>query len=233
MAGAFLLMWYLAPLVAGIFNIGNAAGIAFSGSMLLCGIFLGKMPPHARAAAVCVFAAAVIAFVSLFAYMAHYMNYKTDSGAETVIVLGCKVDGSVPSLQLSRRCAAAEEFLKENPHANAVLSGGQGPDEDISEAECMRRLLVEAGIDESRLYIEDKSTNTRENLTNSLEIIKSNSLSEAVLVVTNEYHQCRAMLICRDLGIDSFHSKSAGTSAYSFLTFLTRDMLGVVKELIF
>ena len=102
----------------------------------------------------------------------------------------------------------------------------------MSEAECMKRLLMEAGIDESRLYLEDQSTNTRENLSNSLEIIKRNSLSHSVLVVTSEYHQCRAMLICRDLGLD-YHSKSARTSAYTFLTFVTRDMLGVVKELIF
>ncbi len=232
--GVFLLLWYLAPLASGIFNIGNAAGIAFSSALILCGAFLDKIPPHVRLAAICVLIAAVVAFVSLFAYMVHYMNYRSgaDSDAETVIVLGCKVDGSVPSLQLSRRCAAAAAFMKEKPDTVAVLSGGQGPDEEISEAECMKRLLMEAGIDESRLYLEDQSTNTRENLSNSLEIIKRNSLSHSVLVVTSEYHQCRAMLICRDLGLD-YHSKSARTSAYTFLTFVTRDMLGVVKELIF
>lgn len=232
--GVFLLLWYLAPLISGIFNIGNAVGIVFSGSLILCGVFLEKMPPHIRLAMICVFTAAAIVFVSLFVYMAHYMNYKSDphSGAETVIVLGCKVDGSVPSLQLSRRCQAAVEFMQEKPDAVAVLSGGRGPDEDISEAECMKRLLTAAGIDESRIYLEDLSTNTRENLSNSLKVIKENSLSQKVLIVTNEYHQCRAMLICRDLGLD-YHSKSAKTSAYTFLTFLTRDMLGVVKELIF
>lgn len=136
-------------------------------------------------------------------------------------------------LQLKNRCDVAAQFLKEKPYAVAVLSGGQGPDEDISEAECMKRLLVEAGIEERRLYLEEESTNTRENLSNSFEIIKENSLSQSILVVTNEYHQCRAMLICRDLGLDLFHSRSCKTSAYTFLTFLTRDMLGVVKELIF
>ncbi len=232
--GAFLLLWYLAPLVAGIFNIGNAVGIVFSGALVLCGAFFGKMPPHARFAAVCVFAVAAIAFLSLFAYMAHYMNYEPASGpaAQTVIVLGCKVDGSVPSQQLSRRCQAAAEFMKENPETVAVLSGGQGSDEDISEAECMKNVLIQAGIDESRLYLEDQSANTYENLSNSLEVIKENSLSQSVLIVTNEYHQCRAMLICRELGL-VYHSKSARTTPYSFLTFLTRDMLGVVKELIF
>lgn len=97
----------------------------------------------------------------------------------------------------------------------------------------MKRLLVDAGIEGSRLYLEERSTNTRENLSNSFEIIKQNSLSQSILVVTNEYHQCRAMLICRDLGLDLFHSRSCRTSAYTFLTFLTRDMMGVVKELLF
>lgn len=233
--GAFLLLWYLAPLAAGIFNIGNAVGIAASSVLILCGVFMDKMPHKVQIAVLCVFVAAAVAFISLFAYMAHYMNYKSvpECAAETVIVLGCKVDGTTPSLQLKNRCAVAAQFLKEKPYAVAVLSGGQGPDEDISEAECMKRLLVEAGIDESRLYLEENSTNTRENLANSYEIIKNNSLPQSILVVTNEYHQCRAMLICRDLGFDLFHSRSCRTSAYSFLTFLTRDMMGVVKELIF
>lgn len=242
-AGAFFLLWYLAPLAAGIFNEGNAAGIVFSAAALLCGVFFERIPPRLRLAAVCVFAAAAVAFASLSAYMAHWMNYRSapEYGAKTVIVLGCRVDGSVPSLQLKNRCAAAAEFMLQVPDSVAVLSGGQGPDEDISEAECMKRLLVEAGIDESRLYLEESSANTRENLENSLAVIKKNGLSQSVLVVTNEYHQCRAMLICRDLGITAgsdfgyglFHSKSCKTSAYSFLTFLTRDMMGVVKELIF
>lgn len=233
--GVFLLLWYLAPLVSGIFNIGNAVGIAASSAMIVCGVFLDRMPHKARVAVLCVFIAGAVAFLSLFAYMAHYMNYKSvpESAAETVIVLGCKVDGTQPSLQLKNRCDVAAQFLKEKPYAVAVLSGGQGSDEDISEAECMKRLLVEAGIAESRLYLEEESTNTRENLSNSFEIIKENSLSQSILVVTNEYHQCRAMLICRDLGLDLFHSRSCKTSAYTFLTFLTRDMLGVVKELIF
>lgn len=233
--GAFLLIWYIAPLVSGIFNIGNAVGIAASSALILCGVFLNKMPDKLRAAVLCVFIAAAILFISLFAYMARYMNYNSipESQAKTVIVLGCKVDSSRPSLQLKNRCAVAAEFLKENTYAAAVLSGGQGPDEDISEAECMKRLLIQAGIDESRLYLEENSTNTRENLKYSYDIIKVNSLPQSVLVVTNEYHECRAMLICRDLGLNSFSSRSCKTSGYCFLTFLTRDMMGVVKELIF
>lgn len=233
--GVFLLLWYLAPLVSGIFNIGNAVGITASTAVILCGVFIDKMPEKLRIAVMCVIVAAVVLFLSLFAYMARYMNYNSipESPAETVIVLGCKVDGSQPSLQLKNRCDVAAEFLKEKPYAVAVLSGGQGADEDISEAECMKRLLVEAGIDESRLYLEESSTNTRENLVNSYDIIKANSLPQSVLVVTNEYHECRAMLICRDIGLDLFSSRSCKTSAYCFLTFLTRDMMGVVKELVF
>lgn len=96
--GVFLLLWYLAPLVSGIFNIGNAVGIAASSAMIVCGVFLDRMPHKARVAVLCVFIAGAVAFLSLFAYMAHYMNYKSvpESAAETVIVLGCKVDGTQP-----------------------------------------------------------------------------------------------------------------------------------------
>ena len=96
--------------------------------------------------------------------MVKYANYKTNEGAETVIVLGCKVNGSTPSKYLNDRCKKAAEYLKKNPDAVAILSGGQGSDEDISEAQCMENVLVKLGIEQSRLYKEDRSTSTSENI---------------------------------------------------------------------
>lgn len=230
--GIFLLLWYLAPLAAHIFNIGNAFGIAASVVLILLGVFFDKMPNVLRITVLVILCIALAAIVPLSVNMARFSNYKTNESAETVIVLGCKVNGSTPSKYLYDRCAAAAEYLEANPDAVAILSGGQGADEAISEAQCMENVLTEMGIDISRLYKEDKSTNTRENIEFSASVIKENRLSTDVVIVTNEFHEYRAKLICEDYGLD-FHSKCSHSSVYTFLTFYTRELMGIVKELVF
>lgn len=230
--GFILLLWYLAPLAALIFNIGNAAGILGSALLILFGFYCDKMPVGWRNG-ILVFLAVFFTIVAVFSFnMIRYANYKTDDGAQTVIVLGCKVDGTVPSKYLYDRCKAAADYLNENPDAVAVLSGGQGSDEAISEAQCMENVLVEMGIDKSRLYQEDESTNTFENITFSNKVIEENGLSTDVLVVTNEFHEYRAKLNCDKAGLN-FHSSCSHSSFYTFLTYYTRELMGIAKELVF
>ncbi len=102
---------------------------------------------------------------------------KTDEPVSAVIVLGAGVNGETPSLTL--------------------LSGGQGPGEAITEAECMRRALVRRGVDESRLYPEERSTSTQENLRYSRAILEELGvdLTQRVAIVTSDYHLCRARLM--------------------------------------
>ncbi|MCD7957040.1 MAG: YdcF family protein [Lachnospiraceae bacterium] len=90
-----------------------------------------------------------------------------------VIVLGAQVRGTNPSRALLKRLERAAEYAEENPDTILILSGGQGPDEGISEAECMYRYLTGAGVSEDRLIREDASTSTQENLLFSAEIIHS------------------------------------------------------------
>lgn len=231
--GVLLLIWYLCPLVASNFNAGTLFGIIGSAFLILFGVFFEKIPSAARITVFSlmgVFIAAVVLPVSF--NMARYADYKTDEGAQTVIVLGCRVRGETPSEFLYGRCLAAAQYLKDNPGAVVIASGGQGEGENISEAECIKRVLLEQGIDEGRIFEENKSTNTNENLAFSKEIIKSNNLSEDVLIVTNEFHEYRAKLYCDSHGLN-FHSKSSRTQFYSFLTYYTREMLGIVKYKIF
>ena len=230
LVGMALLFWYMAPLAAHIFNIGNALGICISGALILFGAFYNKIPNLPRNIIIGLICLGLAVAVPLSINMARYANYKADE-AQTVIVLGCKVNGSRPSLYLYNRCAAAAEYLQENPDAVAILSGGQGADEDISEAQCMLETLTEMGVDESRLILEDKSTNTRENLEFSKAIIDERGLSSEVLIVTNEFHEYRAKLLCEKIGL-GFHSKCSYSARYTFLTFYTRELGGIVLELI-
>lgn len=122
---------------------------------------------------------------------------KTDEPVSAVIVLGAGVNGETPSLTLRTRIDAAAAYLEEHPDVPVVLSGGQGPGEAITEAECMRRALVRRGVDESRLYPEERSTSTQENLRYSRAILEKLGVDPArrVAIVTSDFHLCRARLM--------------------------------------
>ena len=69
-----------------------------------------------------------------------------------------------------KRQAAA--YLSAHPDVICIVSGGQGPGEKITEAACMRRLLLDAGIPGTRIWLEPKASDTAENLANSLALIE-------------------------------------------------------------
>ena len=110
---------------------------------------------------------------------------------ECLVVLGAGVYGTRPSASLRSRMNAALEYLSAHPNVSAILSGGQGPGEDITEAEAMRRFFTENGIAEDRLILEEKSTDTVENLTNSFALAEANGFSN-LTIVTNEFHLYRS-----------------------------------------
>lgn len=119
--------------------------------------------------------------------------------ADYLIVLGARVKGTEPSLTLASRIDAASVYLKKNPSTIAIASGGQGPGEDISEAECIKRELQKLGINESRIVLEGKSTDTYENIHFSKKLIPK-SAKDGV-VVTNDFHLYRALSLAADANL--------------------------------
>ena len=133
---------------------------------------------------------------------AAYAGQQAD--APYVIVLGAAVYGQTPSISLRHRLDKAAAYLNDNPEATAVVSGGQGEGEDISEAECMRRYLVDKGIDESRILMEAASTSTLENLTFSKAVIEASGGDAAeVAIVSSAYHLYRAKGMAKSLGMEA------------------------------
>lgn len=131
-------------------------------------------------------------------------NAKTDAAPQSdyLIVLGAGVNGSAPSLSMVNRLEAALDYLETYPDAVAIVSGGQGAGEDVTEASAMHDWLVAHGMPESRIVQEDQSTSTRENLENSFAIIRSRGgdPADGVAVVSSEYHLYRAKQMARALG---------------------------------
>ena len=173
--------------------------------------------------------AVLAAVISVFMTLA--ANRPPD-GNTTVIVLGCKVRGEEPSLMLRQRIMTAYRYLDQNPSAMCIVSGGQGADELISEAESMKRVLVEQGISEDRIILEDRSTGTDENIRFSIEKMNEYGMSGSVTIVTNEFHQLRAKLIADKYGLESY-SVSARTSLWLLPTYWLREWFGVCYQIVF
>lgn len=131
-------------------------------------------------------------------------NAKTDADPQSdyLIVLGAGVNGSAPSLSMVNRLEAALDYLEAYPDAVAIVSGGQGAGEDVTEASAMHDWLIAHGVPESRIVQEEQSTSTRENLENSFAIIRSRGGDPAggVAVVSSEYHLYRAKQMAQALG---------------------------------
>ena len=187
-------------------------GMLFSALLCLCAtavLFIFYLLEHFarrghRAAAWCELAliAALLLGFSLFTVLETMVVRgsfadESDAPVSAVIVLGAGVNGETPSLTLRTRIDAAAAYLEEHPDVPVVLSGGQGPGEAITEAECMRRALVRRGADESRLYPEERSTSTQENLRYSRAILEELGVDPArrVAIVTSDFHLCRARLM--------------------------------------
>lgn len=133
-------------------------------------------------------------------------NIKNVDEVDYMIVLGARLYGDVPSPALYERLKVAEEYLKENTDLKVIVSGGQGPDEYISEAKAMEKYFLNSGIEEKRIITEDRSTSTYENIKNSLNIIKEidNEESPRVLLVTNSFHIFRSKLLANRLGAKAY-----------------------------
>lgn len=147
----------------------------------------------------------------------------------TGVILGCQVKGTRPSLSLQRRLDCAYEWICSHSDASCVLSGGQGPDEEITEALCMYRDLTGRGIDPSRLYMEDRSGSTVENLAFSAELIRDKGLPQELAVITNEYHEYRALHIAQSMGI-SAGAVPVRTAAWLLPVFYVREQCGILYE---
>lgn len=152
-----------------------------------------------------------------------------------VVVLGAGLHGSTPSRSLRERLNAAYEYLTEHPDVICVVSGGQGPGEDMTEAQCMYNELVAMGIDGSRIWMEDKSTSTQENLRFSLDIIESRTgvRPETIGVLSSEYHLFRASLFAKDEGVDAVGIPARTTYPVLFVNYFLREIAGVCHYYVF
>ncbi|MDR2559322.1 MAG: YdcF family protein [Oscillospiraceae bacterium] len=148
----------------------------------------------------------------------------------TVIVLGCQIRGDNPSLMLARRLAAARDYLLADESAVCVVTGGIGQGQTRSEACVMRDWLVQNGISEERIFLEERSTSTFENIAFANDIIREHSLPLDIVVVSDGFHLWRGRIIAGRY-FDEINSIAAPTQPYVLPTYLVREWLAITREL--
>ena len=153
-----------------------------------------------------------------------------------MIVLGAKVESWGPSVLLQDRLDTALSYLEDHPDMTVVVSGGQGSNEPTTEAQCMYDYLVEHGVAEDQILLEDQSHSTWENLTNSYALLEAEGYQEEmdqVLVVSNGFHLARTrMLFSRAWEGEYTLSTLAAPSSHlpSLVKSCIREPLALVKS---
>lgn len=170
----------------------------------------------------------VVLFVVVEGLIISRFNAVPEAGADICIILGAQMKESGPSDVLQRRLDRAITYLQENPDTMVIVSGGQGSNEPVSEAQGMRDYLISKGIAAERIMMEDTSTNTWENLNYSAELIDISSNN--VVIVTNNFHVFRAVSIAKKQGYSMVQGMAASTHPANLLNNMMREFLGVIKD---
>ncbi len=235
-------------LILSLFFYTAVHGHSFLGLVCLCiagvitayyllAILKGRFPKTVKAlqlALTCLLCLGLLIFAVTEAVIIQASFGQPDAQVSYLLVLGAKVNGTSPSLSLSNRIDAAQAYLEAHPDTVAVLTGGQGPDEGISEAQCMFDSLTRRGISPDRLWLEDKATSTWENLHFSLDLIeeKTGARPDSVGLLSSEYHLFRASLFADACGVEMTGIPAETTWFSIRLNYFMREVAGVWHYLI-
>lgn len=245
-----VLMW-LAVSALGIFSIPLLfifPGYTFSG-LLLCGSALavlffyflsvlikryGKPVRILRTVLTVLLCAAIMAGIVTLIPIVSESRGDKDISCEYLIVLGAGVNGTEPSLILQERLDRTYTYLTENPDTICVVSGGRGSGEDITEAQCMYRVLTQMGIDPQRILLEEAAATTWENLSFSLDLIESTTgkRPQTAGIVSNEFHLFRAKLMAKQQGISPVGIPANTTYTSLKINYFLREVAAVWKHLV-
>ena len=230
--GALFLAYYAVMLLAGMdFSFVWLAGavVCIGGGILWKYLRTHgqHLPPAVKVTGIAAIAVLLLLFLAVEGLIAGSMGEKGEEDLDYVIVLGAQVRGTKPSKALRKRIDKAAEYLKDNPRTKAVVSGGQGNGEDLSEARVMYDCLLNAGISKDRLMMEDKSTSTVENLKFSA---KLTGKSARIGLISQNFHIYRAVHLARHQGFANVCGIAAPSEWIYQPHFLVREFFAVIKE---
>ncbi|WP_082205126.1 YdcF family protein [Gilliamella apicola] len=162
-----------------------------------------------------------------------YAHQKPAANADTLVVLGSQVVGTPAQapLTLQIRLNTAFNYLQANPNTKVIVCGGQGSDESATEASVMADYLIKKGIESSRVYLEDRSRRTAQQFVYANQVLP---LGKTV-VVTNDFHILRSIMLAKRSNIDDISGLSAPLSYSNFDKYIAmiREPLALLNSWLF
>ena len=212
----FFAFWY----VVGALLVG--AGLAVRMGMW------SALPRFARWAVGALIAVVLAGFAVCNVLIFQDFNDRGEPGLDYIVVLGAQVRESGPSTVLKYRLDTAYDYLRENEGTTCVVSGGKGSNEHAPEARVMADYLIERGIPAERIVVEDASLSTAQNIEFSARYF--DRANDAVGIVTNNFHEYRALAIARKAGVAHVVGIAAPSDPVFLPNNLARESLGIAKD---
>ncbi len=152
-----------------------------------------------------------------------------DETCQYMLVLGAKVRNDGPSVSLMDRIKATSAYMNEHPDVIAIVSGGKGADEPMTEAQCMYDELLKLGIEPERIWMEDQATSTWENLHFALDLIeeKTGRRPTKIGLLSSEYHLFRAKLFADACGVEAVGIPAHTSRLSQMINHFMREVAGV------
>lgn len=171
-----------------------------------------------------------LTFIICIAILLKYAHTTPSNGADAVIVLGAGLKGENVSTALAYRLDAGAKYLEKNPNCIIVVSGGQGSNEIVSEAYAMKNYLLQKGIPENKIIMEDKSSRTLENFTFSKKILDNyfGTTNYKIVYATNDFHIFRAGKLAKKVGFNAEGLTSPSTP-YLRANYYIKEYFSVIK----
>lgn len=175
----------------------------------------------------------VLALAVPVVFIQYHSYHFVPSEADTLIVLGCRLYGDIPSPALLRRLEKALELYEMGLAEQIIVSGAMGPGETVTEAYAMKKYLVGRGVPAGNVHMEDRSYSTWENLKYSQEIMEEQGLTTAMLV-SSDFHIFRSLVIARLLGISAAGAPAETPPVPGLRTrYVLREIPAFYREIIF
>lgn len=194
---------------------------------------LSKLPKIINYIIKSIICISIILFIIIEGLIINEANTSYYKQTDFILVLGAKINGTVPSTSLKYRLDATLEYYQQFPEAIIIVSGGQGNGEDISEAKAMKQYLIDKGINKKSIIEEDKSTNTKENMIYSKKIMDSLKKEKyTITIITNNFHCYRSKLLANKNNLIAY-TYSAKQQKVLVPHYYIREFFGCLKDILF
>jgi uncharacterized SAM-binding protein YcdF (DUF218 family) len=181
----------------------------------------------------CMFIIWLVSFAILSANIIGAAISQKDKKADAVFILGAGLKGEKPTLVLLERLDYAFSYLSDNPDSIAIVSGGQGLGENITEAEAMQRYLIKNGIPSDRVIKEEKATSTYENMIYSKKLYQNiyKKKLNSIMIITSDFHMMRSKMLAKRAGLSAY-GISSKTPWYIYPNVFLREYFAFFKSFI-